>query len=342
MDTPPPASPPANPAALRQMIFGFWAARALYVAAELGVADLLASGPRTSDELASACGADAPALYRVLRALASMGVVSELEARRFRLTPLGEYLRTDTPGSLRAFARMMGSDWHWRTFEGVLSSVRTGKPAMEEMVGQPLYDFLAKNPEQEQIFDRAMTGFSSVEHEAIRQAWDFGTSGTLVDVGGGRGHLLAVLLSAHPELRGMLFDRPTVVGGTQDAIRDQGLDDRCERVGGDFFESVPSGGDTYLIKYVLHNWDDDRVGVILRNCRRAMKPSARLLVVEQLVQPGNAPDPVRLLDLEVLVLVGGRERTEEEFRAMLAASGFSLQRVVPTRLPLSILEAVPV
>jgi ubiquinone/menaquinone biosynthesis C-methylase UbiE len=341
MDAPSPASPPANPAALRQLIFSFWAARALYVAAELGLADLLTSGPRTSDELAAACEADASALYRVLRALAGMGVVSELEPRRFGLTPLGEFLRTDTPGSLRAFARMMGSDWHWRTFEGVLSSVRTGKPAMEGMVGQPLYDFLAKNPKQEEIFDRAMTGFSSVEHDAIRQAWDFGTSGTLVDVGGGRGHLLAVLLSAHPELRGILFDRPTVIDGARDAIGDKGLDDRCERVGGDFFESVPSGGDAYLLKYILHNWNDERVGAILRSCRRAMKPSARLLVVEQLVQPGNAPDPVRLLDLEMLVLVGGRERTEEEFRAMLAASGFALQRVVPTRLPLSILEAVP-
>jgi len=342
MEASPPASPPANPAALRQMIFGFWAARALYVAAELGVADLLASGPRHSDELAAACGADASALYRVLRALAGMGVVSEQEPRRFRLTPLGEYLRTDTPGSLRAFARMMGSDWHWRTFEGILSSVRTGKPAMEGMMGQPLYEFLAKNPAQEELFDRAMTGFSSVEHDAIRQAWDFGTTGTVVDVGGGRGHLLAVLLSAHPELRGILFDRPTVIDPTRDAIRDKGLEDRCERVGGDFFESVPSGGDAYLVKYILHNWNDERVGAILRSCRRAMKPSARLLLVEQLVQPGNAPDPVRLLDLEMLVLVGGRERTEEEFRAMLAASGFSLTRVVPTKLPLSILEAVPV
>lgn len=341
MEQTPPPSPPANPAALRQMIFGFWAARALYVAAELGVADLLASGARSSDALAAACGAEPSALYRVMRALAGMGIVSEQDPRIFRLTPLGEYLRSDTPGSLRAFARMMGSDWHWRTFEGVLSSVRTGKPVMEEMIGQPLYEFLAKNPAQEQIFDRAMTGFSSVEHDAIRQAWDFGGTGTVVDVGGGRGHLLAVLLGAHPGLRGILFDRPTVIDGTRDALRDNKLDDRCERAGGDFFEAVPSGGDFYLLKYILHNWNDERVGAILRSCRRAMKPSSRLLVVEQLVQPGNAPDPVRLLDLEMLVLVGGRERTEEEFRAMLAASGFSLTRVVPTRLPLSILEATP-
>jgi hypothetical protein len=324
------------------MIFSFWAMRALYVAAELGVADLLAAGPRPSDELATACGADASALYRVLRSLASMGLVSEVEPRRFGLTPLGEYLRSDTPGSMRALARMMGSDWHWRTFEGVLSSVRTGQPAMERMIGQPLYRFLAEHPDQEQIFDQAMTGFSSVEHEAIRQAWDFGSSGTLVDVGGGRGHLLAVLLNAHPGLRGILFDRPTVVEGQRDAVRDHGLEARCERAGGDFFESVPSGGDLYLLKYVLHNWDDGRAGAILRSCRRAMKPQARLLLVEQLVQPGNAPDPARLLDLEMLVLVGGRERTEEDFRAMLSAAGFSLKRVVPTRLPLSIVEAVPV
>jgi hypothetical protein len=342
MEVPPPASPPASPAALRQMIFGFWAARAIYVAAELGVADLLASGPRPSDELAAACEADAGALYRVLRALASLGLMSEVEPRRFGLTPLGEYLRSDTPGSMRAFARMMGSDWHWRTFEGTLSSVRTGQPAMERMIGQPLYRFLSENPQQGQLFDQAMTGFSSVENEAIRQAWDFGTSGALVDVGGGRGHLLAVLLSANSGMRGILFDRPTVTEGAQDVIREKGLEERCERVGGDFFVSVPSGGDVYLLKHILHNWDDERVGSILQSCRRAMKPSARLVVVEQLVQPGNAPDPARLLDLEMLVLVGGRERTEEEFRGLLSASGFSLARVVPTRLPLSILEAVPV
>jgi hypothetical protein len=341
MAVPPNGSQPANPAELRRMIFGLWTMRALYVAAELGVADQLASGPRASDELATACGADASALYRVLRALSGMGLFTETEPRHFALAPLGEYLRSDTRGSMRAFVRMMGAGWHWRSFEGILSSVRTGQPAIEGMVGQSLYNFLAQNPEQEQIFDQAMTGFSSVEHEAIRHAWDFLTSGTLVDVGGGRGHLLAELLIDHPGLRGILFDRPSVIAEGRDAVRERGLDGRCERVGGDFFESVPPGADAYLVKYILHNWDDARVSAILQSCRRAMKPSARLLLVEQLVQPGNAPDPVRLLDLEMLVVTGGRERTEEEFRALLSANGLSLVRVVPTRLPLSILEAVP-
>ncbi|MFL5343381.1 MAG: methyltransferase [Hyalangium sp.] len=342
MAVPPTGSPPADPAVLRRMIFGLWTTRSLYVAAELGVADQLASGPRSCEELAAACGADSSALYRVLRALSGLGLFTETDPRHFALAPLGEYLRSNVPGSMRAFIRMMGASWHWRTFEGILSSVRTGQPTTEGMGGQSLYSFLGQNPEQEQLFDQAMTSFSSVEHEAIRQAWDFTTSGTLVDVGGGRGHLLAELLGAHPGLRGILFDRPSVVAGARDAIRERGLDGRCERVGGDFFESVPSGGDAYLIKYVLHNWDDARVSAILQSCRRAMKPSARLLLVEQLVQPGNAPDPVRLLDVEMLVLVGGRERTEEEFRGLLAASGFSLVRVVNTRLPLSIVEAAPV
>jgi ubiquinone/menaquinone biosynthesis C-methylase UbiE len=336
-----PVAPPADPAALRRMIFSFWSVRAIYVAAELGVADQLASGPRPCDELAAACEADPSALYRVLRALASMSLLSEVEPRRFALTPLGEFLRSDTPGSMRALARMMGSDWHWRTFEGILTSVRSGKPAMEAMHGQPLYRFLEQHPEQGQLFDRAMTSFSSVENKAILEAWDFGTSGTVVDVGGGRGHLLASLLSAHSGLRGILFDRPAVIDPSRDAVRDMGLDERCERVGGDFFESVPSGGDAYLLKYILHNWNDERAGAILRSCRRAMKPSARLLVVEQVVQPGDAPDPARLMDLEMLVLVGGLERTEEEFRALLSAAGFSLVRTVPTRMPLFILEAVP-
>ncbi|WP_224362982.1 acetylserotonin O-methyltransferase [Hyalangium versicolor] len=338
----PTGAPPADPAVLRNMIFGFWSLRAIYVAAELGVADHLASGPRDSEELAKACQTDASALYRVLRALASVGLLSEPEPRHFALTPLGQFLRSDTPGSMRALARMLGSHWHWRTFEGILESVRTGEPAMAKMVGQPLYTYLGQNPEQEKIFDHSMTSFSSVENDAIRDAWAFLTSGTLVDVGGGRGHLLATLLNAHPGLRGILFDRPSVVANEQDAVNAHGLDARCERVGGDFFESVPSGADAYLLKYILHNWNDERTGAILRNCRRAMKPSARLLLVEQVVQPGNSPDPAKLLDLEMLVLVGGRERTEEEFRGLLADSGFSLVRVVPTRRALSIVEASPV
>ncbi len=340
--SPPPSSPPpASPAVLRQLIFSLWSVRAIYVAAELGVADQLASGPRSCDELAAACGADSTALYRVLRALASQGLFSEVEPRRFALAPLGEFLRSDKPGSLRAFARMMGQDWHWRTFEGVLTSVRTGKPVMEAMHGQSLYGFLSSHPEQGELFDKAMTGFSSVEHEAIREAWDVGPQGTLVDVGGGRGHLLAALLRDRPGLRGVLFDRPEVIEGARGAVREMGLEGRCELVGGDFFQSVPSGGDAYLVKYILHNWDDERVGAILRACRRAMSPQARLVIVEQLVQPGNAPDPVRLLDVEMLVVVGGRERTEEEFRELLAQSGFTLSRVVPTRMPLSLIEAVP-
>lgn len=340
MSVQPPPQPSANPAALRQMIFGFWSVRAIYVAAELGVADQLASGPRSCEALAAACGADAPSLYRVLRAMSGMGLFTETEPGHFALAPLGEYLRSDTPGSMRALARMLGSDWHWRCFEGVLSSVRTGKPAMEAKLGQPLYAFLQQHPEQEQLFDQAMTGFSSVENEAILAAWDFGTSGTVVDVGGGRGHLLEALLKRMPDLRGVLFDRPTVTQGANLAV--SGLGERCGVAGGDFFEEVPSGGDAYVLKYILHNWDDARVSAILRTCRRAMGPSSRLLVVEQVVHPGNAPEPVRLLDLEMLVLVGGRERTEAEFRALMAGSGLALTRVVNTRMPLSIIEAVPV
>lgn len=342
MAVPPAGSPPADPAAVRRMIMGLWTTRALYVAAELGIPDLLAAGPQPCEALATSCQANASALYRVMRILAGMGLVVETDPGHFALAPLGQFLRSDVPGSQRALARMLGAPWHWRTFEGVLSSVRTGQPALDGMGGQPLWAFLAEHPDQEQIFDHAMTSFSSVEHDAIREAWDFTTTGTLVDVGGGRGHLLATLLREHPGLRGVLFDRPSVVATKKDAIHDMGLDARCERAGGDFFESVPSGGDAYLIKYVLHNWNDERVDTLLRTCRRAMKPSARLLLVEQIVQPGNSPDPVKLLDLEMLVLVGGRERTEEEFRRMLAAAGFSLLRVVPTRVPLSILEAAPV
>jgi hypothetical protein len=313
----------------------------VYVAAELGLPDLLAARPQNIAELAATTGCNPASLYRVMRALAEIGVFTEdEEGRRFSSAPLGAVLQSHVPGSMRGLVRMMGSDWHWRTWEGILASVRTGKPAIDIVYGSSFYDFLAAHPSEAQIFDQAMTSLSSVENAAISRTVEIDGPATVVDVGGGHGHLLAALLDSRPEARGILFDLPTVIDGARAAIRDRGLADRCELIGGDFFVSIPSGGSVYLVKFVLHNWNDEHAVAILGRCREAMKPGARLLLVEQVVPRGNEPSPTKVLDLQMMAFLEGRERTVEEFRALLARTGFALQRVVPTGTIAYIIEAV--
>ena len=329
--------------ALLHMLTGCWISQALYVAAKLNIADLLQAGPKSCTELAEATQMHAGALYRVLRALASVSVFVEDEAGCFRLTPLADLLRTDAPGSLRAFAMMLGAPEHWRAWEGVLHSVRTGQPAFDHVFGIPLFEYFPTHPEAARIFDDAMTSRSGQENTAIIAAYDFTAAHTVVDVGGGQGTLLASTLELYPHVRGILFDLPHVIASARIRMEGTGQAARWEWVAGDFFTAVPAGGDCYLLKKVIHDWDDERAQCILTNCRTAIADTGRLLLIEPLIPPGNETSFNKLLDLLMLVWnAGGRERTEREHQALLAAAGFHLSRVIPTRGGVSIIEAVPV
>jgi hypothetical protein len=328
------------PLALQRMMTGYWVSKALNVAAELGVADLLRDGPRISDELAAACGAHPPTLYRLLRALASVGVFAEGEGRRFALTPLAELLRSDVPGSMRALARMYGSE-QYRAWGDLLDGVRTGEPAFDRVFGASFFDYLAGSPGSGAIFNEAMTGWTAQVADAVVAAYEFAGTRTVLDVGGGHGLLLATILQVYPAMHGVLFERPDVIVGGLPLLEAAGVADRCGVVGGDFFASVPDGGDVYILAQILHDWDDERCRVILGNCRRAMGPDGKLLVVEQVLPPANEAAFAKWLDLHMLVLLAGRERTEAEYRVLLAAAGFALTKVIPTRSGASIVEGVP-
>ncbi len=331
----------SSPMALLNMVTGCWVSQALYVAAKLGIADLLHEGPQSCKRLAEATQTHAGSLYRVLRALASVSIFAEDEKGCFSLTPLSEPLRAGVPGSLRAFAIMLGEPEHWRAWEGVLHSVRTGQPAFEHVFGMPHFRYFAEHPEAARIFDEAMTSRSSQENEAVVAGYDFADTQTVVDVGGGQGTLMASILQAYPKARGVLFDLPHVIGMSRTRMASAGHTARCEFVAGDFFASLPAGGDLYLLKKVIHDWDDERAQLILTNCRNAMSSTGRLLLIEPVIPPGNDPSFNKLLDLLMLVWTsGGRERTESEHRALLALAGLNLNRLIPTRSGVSIIEAV--
>lgn len=321
-----------------QMISGFWISRAIYIAAKLGIADQLRDGPKTVDELAVATATHAPSLYRVLRALASVGVFSEDKERGFALTPLAQTLRTDAPGSLRAFATVELGEEHYPAWGELLHSVRTGEIAFDRAFGMPVWKFFEQNPQNAKTFNDAMTGFTLAVNDAVLSSYDFSSIGTLVDVGGGHGSLIASILKANPQMRGVLFDAPPVIEGARHRIKDEGIAERCEAVAGDFFDSVPRGGDAYIVKWILHDWDDEQSVTILKNCHCAMAEDGKLLVVEAVVPEGSEPHFSKYMDLNMLIMTGGRERTEDEYRRLLEASGFELKRIVPTNSPMSIIE----
>ena len=332
-----PQELPAS-AQLTQMVFGFMVAQAISTAAKFGVADQLKDGPKNADEIAQAVGAHPRALYRLLRALASVGIFSEDADGRFQLTPLAEPLRSDAPDSMRAFAIYMGADWHWRVWEGLPYSVAHAQPAFEHIYGQPVFEYLPEHPLEALVFNDAMTSFSKSASEAIVNAYDFSGIKKLVDVGGGHGYLLSAILERNPEMNGVLFDASQVVAGAQDVIESCGA--RCETAGGDFFASVPAGGDAYIMKHIIHDWEDERALTILRNCHRAMTENGKLLVVEMVIPEGNAPSPGKFLDLEMLVFLRSFERTAAEYRALFERAGFKLTRIVPTASPYSVIEGV--
>ncbi len=322
------------------LMSGYWHTQAIYVAVKLGVADLLRDGPRSAAELAAATGTEPRALYRLLRALSSLGIFAEQDGQRFALTPMAECLRTDAAESVRSLAIVRG-EWQYEAWGRLLGSVQTGRPAFEQLHRMPLFEYLSRHPEKGRLFDEAMTGVHGLETAAMLEAYDFSGFATLADVGGGNGSVLTALLHHYPSLKGILFDLPAVVDRARASLAAAGLADRCRLVGGSFFESVPAGADAYLLRHVIHDWDDARAVTILQNCRQALGGRGKLLVVEGIVPPGNEPSVSKFFDLAMMVLPGGMERTQEEFRRLFAAAGFRLGRIVPTRSWISVLEGEP-
>jgi len=307
--TPPPA------AILMQMMDGLKVTQLIHVAAKLGIADLLVDGPRSSEELAATVGVHPGALYRVLRALAGLGIFREVDGGRFDLTPLAEPLRSDVPGSVRAWATVCGDDWHLRMWSDILYSVKTGLGAFPHVHGMGSFEYFQQHPEKGAVFYEAMTNLTA--------------------------QVSAAVLAAHPHLTGTLFDIPPVIEVARGVVGAAGLAARCDFVAGDFFDSVPAGGDTFVLKNIVHDWSDERAVTLLRNCRQALPEDGRVLIVEMVVQPGNDPSPAKMFDITMMVAEGGQERTESEHDRLLRAAGLRLSRIVPTPSPVSVVEAVP-
>jgi O-methyltransferase domain/Dimerisation domain len=330
------------PQALAQLIHGHWVSRLIYVAAELGVADLLKDGPKSADDLATSTGAHPRALRRVLRALASVGVFAA-EGDRFALTPTAELLQSGDPSSMRDFARIEGNDWHWRTWGDILHSVKTGEPAFEHLFGMECSDYLKEHPESRVTLDEAMGSATAVDAAVIAASYDFSGFQRLVDVGGGQGILLAAILHAHRHVQGVLFDQPAVIAGARGAPRFQAeaIAGRFELISGNFFESLPEGADGYLLKSVLHDWEDERALAILESCRRAMACCGRIVVAEMVIPTGEPTHFVNLLDIQRMVVSRGGERTAAEYRRLFERAGFRLSRILPTAARVSLLEGIP-
>jgi hypothetical protein len=332
---------------LLEAIMGYRVTQAIHVAAKLRLADMLADGPQPSTTLAQRTGAHPDALHRVLRALVNVGVLKETDEGRFALTPVGALLRTETAGSLRGAAIFFGHSWHWERWGGLVQSVMTGMPPGGVPSPAAFSELAARDPESAAILNEGMTSLTAPVNAAIAAVFDFSTIGTLVDVGGGHGALISAILVANPGLRGILFDIPAVMEGARRHIEAARVTERCRLVGGDFFQKVPTGGDAYILKWIIHDWNDERSLAILRNCHAAMPDAGKLLLVERII-----PERVKLsvtpaqepafADLNMLVLIGGRERTKEEFHALLNAAGFTVTRIVPTPppFPQAIIEAV--
>jgi hypothetical protein len=321
---------------LKQMT-GAWLTQAIYVAAELGIADLLTACPKTAEELAEQTDAHGDALYRVLRALATLGIFTEDEDCRFSLTPLAESLRSDAPESLRSFGIMMGAEFY-QSWGNLLYSVRTGEQGFQERFGVPFFQYMTEHPDRHGIYDTAMMVHGIAETEPMLDAYDFSCFRTVVDVGGGNGRMLAAIIDRYPELKGILFDLPAVVDRSRSIITDLGLSERCRIVGGDFFKSVPAA-DAYVLRHIIHDWDDKDAVTILRNCQDAMNPGGRILLVESVIPPLNESCFGKWLDLMMLI-VGGRERTEEQYCRLFTQAGLKLNRIVSTAHEVSVIEAV--
>lgn len=333
-----PELPPQ--AVLLQLVGGRRITQALGVAVDLGLADLLKDGPLAADELARRCQAHPRALYRLMRALAMVGVFAEQEGQCFSLTPVGECLRTDLPGSLAGMARFHAAPFHGQAWLQLGHAVRTEESAFEKGFGQPVFQWFGEHPKEAAVFNDAMTAFSSSVGPAVAAAFDWSRFAKIADVGGGHGALIAAILGQATAARGILFDLPKVVAGATALLERAGVAARCEVLGGDFFETVPKGCDAIVMKSIVHDWSDEKAGGILRNCAAALAPGGRVVLVETVIPPPGVPSYGKLLDLDMMVFThGGRERTEAEFGALLAGAGLELVRVHPTKSPLFLIEA---
>ena len=326
---------------LIQMGVAIWQARAVYAAAELGIADLLASGPREVEEIACQTGTHVRSLSRLMRALASCGIVEEIRPGLFTATALGDALRDGAPGAARATILTIAGSWQWKAWDQFLHALRTGQSGVEAAFGKDLFEFLSSEPVHSARFNDAMVGMHGAVASAVIAAYDFSRFRSLVDVGGGKGALLAEILKAHPPMNGVVFDLPETEQHARDYIAASGNGERCTFCAGDFFEHLPFGHDAFVLAHVLHDWTDDDAVAILRKCREAMPADGCLLIVEAVLPDGNTPHHGKLMDLLMLTVTGGVERSQSEFGEILMKSGFTLARVCPTTTHQSIIEAFP-
>jgi O-methyltransferase/methyltransferase family protein len=333
-------TPPAH-VSMFQLLNGVYIAGAISCLARLGVPDLVEHGPKSAEELAAAIGADPSALYRLMRATASVGVLSEGRDGKFSETPLSAVLRSNANPSLRAFASMHSREWHGLGWSELEYCVRTGKQALDKVYGEPIFQFFEKRPEEAQLFNQSMTDLSTIAGPAVAEAYSFDGIRSIVDVAGGHGLLLATILKKNPHMKGTLYEIPHVVAGAKDGPL-KPMMDRCTLASGDMFSAVPVGADAYIMKYIIHDWPDDLCIKILKACRKGVNPGGKLLVVDHVIQPGNDFAPGKFLDLQMLIFPGGCERTEKQFRELFAAAGWQLSRVIATAVPESIVEGVPI
>jgi hypothetical protein len=340
-----PVQDPQQQQQIAQQVFqlatGYIASTALQVSVQLRIADRLASGPRAVGDLAREAAVKEEPLYRVLRAAASVGVFEEIAPRQFALNAAAAMLRSDVPGSLYPMVRWISEPFHMRVYADIMHSLTTGAPAAAKTAGMPVFEYFARDPELSGLFNDAMTSFSGMVVPAVLEAYDFSEINVLVDVAGGHGGVVSGVLQRYPQMRGILCDLDHVIAGARERLRAIGLADRITCVVTDIFNEVPAGGDAYLMKHIIHDWDDERAGVILRNIRKVLADHGRVILLDSVIAPGNAPDFGKLIDLEMLVMPGGKERTADEFRDLFAANGYELTRIVPTQSALSVIEARP-
>ena len=326
---------------LMQVGCGYIASRALNIAVELNIADLLSAGPKPVAELAKTTRTNEDALYRALRALASVGIFTEVSPRKFALTPAAELLQRGIPGSFHPMVRWMCDAFHFTTYADMMHAVKTGETICDRVLGMPIFEYFAKDRQEGEVFNHAMTSFSSAVIPAVLEVYDFSSIGTLMDVAGGHGFVLTSILEKYPQMKGLLFEMEHVCEGARDRIASLDCKGRCQVVTGDFFKSIPAGADAIIMKHIIHDWNDEQALTILKNCHQALsgKPKAKVILLDAVLPHGNEPHFGKILDLEMLMLPGGRERTEEEFRTLFAKAGFQLTRIVPNKSPLSVVEA---
>jgi hypothetical protein len=320
------------------MVSGYWTSQSLYTAAALGIADHLVNGPRTAEQLAAATKTNAKALYRLLRALASIQVFSEDSQGQFSLTPLANQLRSDVPNSQRSLVMMMG-DEHYQVWGQLTEAVRTGDTMFEKVYGKPVFDFLGQHPEKGKMFDEAMTGIHGQETQAVLDAFDMSDIRVLADVGGGNGSTLIATLKKYPQMQAILYDLPQVIERARPRFAGAGLLDRCQLIAGSFFDKIPAGADAIFMRHIIHDWDDQECETILRNCHAALPANGRVLLIESVIPAGNDFHFAKFLDLTMMLIPGGQERTEAEYRRLYDATGFKLARIVPTASDVQVIEA---